>query len=90
MINDELQQFQKLLEENNKQLRQEIREDIRAEVDPLHERLDAQQKRFTTVEKNLSAQISTVAKNISSVEKNLSEQITRTSPKILLSATDLT
>jgi hypothetical protein len=51
MINDELQQFQKLLEENNKQLRQEIREDIRAEVDPLHERLDAQQKRLTTVEK---------------------------------------
>jgi predicted nucleic acid-binding Zn-ribbon protein len=65
MANDDLvQQFKKLLEENNKHLRQEIREDIKAEVDPLHERLDAQQERFTTLEKN-----------ISSVEKNLSSEI---------------
>jgi hypothetical protein len=42
MTNDDLQQFQKLLEANNKQLRQDLREDIKAEVDPLHERLDAQ------------------------------------------------
>jgi hypothetical protein len=45
------QNFQKRQEENNKQLRLEIHEDIRAEVDPLHERMDTQYK-------NLSGQIS--------------------------------
>jgi|SRR5918992_1926359 hypothetical protein len=66
------QKFQKLLEENNKQLRLEIREDnkadIRAEVDPLHERMDTQYK-------NLSSEISTVEKNLSTTEKNLSGKI---------------
>jgi hypothetical protein len=62
MANDDLlQQFDKLiqqrLEANNKQLRQEVREDVKAEVEPLHERMDTQHK-------NLSRQISTVEKNL--------------------------
>jgi hypothetical protein len=72
MANDDLlQQFKKLLEENNKQLRQEIREDnkadIRAEVDPLHERMDTQYK-------NLSGQIAQQGEQIAKVEKNIIEQ----------------
>src|SRR5687767_5634466 len=64
MTNDELQQFKKLLAENNQQLEQnfqkrlegnnkQIRKEIKAEVDPLHERLDTQYK-------NLSSQINGV------------------------------
>jgi hypothetical protein len=58
------QKFQKLLEENNKQLRQEIREDnkaaIKAEVDPLHERMDAQREQIATVEKHIIEQFSPI------------------------------
>ena len=56
------QKFQKLLEENNKQLRLEIREDtkaeIKAEIEPLHERMDTQFK-------NLTGQINTVRTELS-------------------------
>jgi hypothetical protein len=69
MTNGELQQFKKLLAENNKQLEQNLRQDfqiqlaennkqirkeIKAEVDPLHERLDAQREQINNVEKNLA------------------------------------
>jgi uncharacterized membrane-anchored protein YhcB (DUF1043 family) len=61
MASDDLLQqldtpIQKRLEENNKHIQQ----NIKAEVDPLHERLDAQREQISTVEKNLSGQISDV------------------------------
>jgi len=66
------QNFQKRLEENNKQLRLEIREDtqtaIKAEVDPLHERMDTQYK-------NLSGQINAVKTELTEVKTDLSEKI---------------
>jgi hypothetical protein len=79
MTNDDLQQFKKLLaennqqleqnfqkrlEENNKQLRQEVREDVKAEVEPLHERFDAQREHINTAEKNLRQEIKDSEKNI--------------------------
>jgi hypothetical protein len=72
MANDDLvQQFKKLLEENNKQLRQEIREDtkaeVKAEVDPLHERLDAQREQIANVKTELSEQISRESHDISEI-----------------------
>jgi seryl-tRNA synthetase len=92
MANDDLlQQFDKLiqqrLEANNKQLRHEIREDtkaeVKAEVDPLHERLDAQREQINAVEQNLRQEIkesnNTVEKNlrldIKESEKNILEQV---------------
>jgi uncharacterized protein involved in exopolysaccharide biosynthesis len=80
MANDDLlQRFKKLLEENNKQLRQEVK----AEVEPLHERFDAQREQINTVEKNLRQEIkesdNTVEKNlrldIKESEKNILEQV---------------
>jgi chromosome segregation ATPase len=56
--------LQKRLEENNKQIRQEIR----AEVDPLHERMDTQYK-------NLSGQINDVKTELKEVKTELSEKI---------------
>jgi hypothetical protein len=56
--------FQNRLEENNKQLRQEVREEIKAEVDPLHDRLDAQREQINNVEKNLRQEIKDSEKNI--------------------------
>ena len=56
------QNFQRRQEENNKQLRLEIREDtkaeIKAEVEPLHARMDTQYK-------NLTGQINTVRTELS-------------------------
>jgi uncharacterized protein involved in exopolysaccharide biosynthesis len=68
---DLLQQFKELLAENNKQLRQEIKEDTKAEVAPLHERLDAQREQINTVEKNLKQEIK---QEIKDSEKNIIEQ----------------
>ena len=83
MTNDELQQFRKLLEENNKQLghnlqqdfqkqlaenNKQIRKEIKEEVDPLHERMDTQYK-------NLTGQINTVRLEIKESEKNILEQV---------------
>jgi hypothetical protein len=62
------QKFQKRLEENNKQLRLDVREEnkaaIRAEVEPLHERMDTQYK-------NLSGQISAAKTEITHDIANL-------------------
>ncbi len=73
------QNFQKRQEDNNKQLRLEIREDtkaeIKAEVAPLHERLDAQREQINTVEKNLSEQITRQGKHIATVKTELTEKI---------------
>ncbi len=41
------QLLQKRLQENNRQLRQELKNDIKAEVDPLHEKLDAKREQIT-------------------------------------------
>jgi uncharacterized protein (DUF342 family) len=87
MVNDDLlQQFKTTLAENNKQLRQEIREDnkaaIKAEVDPLHERLDAQRQQINTVEKNLSEQIARQEEQIANVKAELSEQISNQSHEV--------
>jgi uncharacterized membrane-anchored protein YhcB (DUF1043 family) len=55
MASDDLLQqldtlIQKRLEENNKHIQQ----NIKAEVDPLHERLDAQREQIATVKTELS------------------------------------
>jgi gas vesicle protein len=84
MATDDLvQQFKNLLEENNKQLEQnlqqdfqkqlaennkQIRKEIKEEVDPLHERMDAQYK-------NLTGQINTVRLEMKESEKNILEQV---------------
>ncbi len=82
MIKNDLDQIdqliQKRLDTSNKQLRQglreNIRQDIKAEVDPLHERLDGQQNQFANVQeqireakKDLSAQITREAQDIVSI-----------------------
>jgi DNA repair exonuclease SbcCD ATPase subunit len=61
---DLLQQFKTLLAENNKQLRQEIKEDTKAEVAPLHERLDTQREQISNVEKNLRQEVKDSEKNL--------------------------
>jgi hypothetical protein len=76
MTNDDLLQqldtlIQKRLEENNKQIRKEIK----AEVDPLHERLDTQREQINNVEKNLSGQINAVKTELKEVKTELSEKI---------------
>jgi uncharacterized protein involved in exopolysaccharide biosynthesis len=75
---DLLQQFKTLLAENNKQLRQEIKEDTKAEVAPLHERLDTQREQISNVEKNLRQEVKNSEKNlrqeIKVSEKNIIEQ----------------
>jgi hypothetical protein len=72
LLAEQAQDFQNRLEENNKQLRQEIREDnkadIKAEVDPLHERMDTQYK-------NLSGQINAVKTELKEVKTELTEKI---------------
>jgi hypothetical protein len=77
---DLLHQFKQLLAENNKQLRQEVREDVKAEVDPLHERLDAQREQINSVEKNLRQEIK---ESDNTVEKNLREEIKGSENNIL-------
>ena len=73
------QKFQKLLEENNKQQdenlqkrlednNKQIRKEMKAEVDPLHERMDTQYK-------NLSGQINDVKTELKEVKTELSEKI---------------
>jgi hypothetical protein len=71
MTKDDLDQIdqliQKLLDANNKQLRQEIRADTKAEVDPLHERLDTLRGQIASVEKNLSDKITLEAEDVSEI-----------------------
>jgi hypothetical protein len=75
MTNDELQQFKKLIDESNKQLRQELQQDFQnrldAVVDPIHERLDTQREQISNVEKNLRQ---TIKEDIKDSEKNIIEQ----------------
>jgi predicted nucleic acid-binding Zn-ribbon protein len=78
MANDDLlQQFKKLIEENNKQLRLEIQEDnkaaIKAEVEPLHERFDAQREQISTVEKNIIEQFSPITNMVLDHDEQIGE-----------------
>lgn len=71
MTKDELDQIKQLLAENNKQLDQNFRKllkEIKAEVDPLHERMDAQREHINRVRQELR-------EDIQAVEQNLSETI---------------
>jgi hypothetical protein len=71
MTKDDLEQIdqliQKRLDANNKQLRQEIRADVKAEVDPLHERLDTLRGQVASVEKKLSDKITLEAEDVSEI-----------------------
>ena len=65
MANDDLlQQFKKLLEENNKQQAQDFQNRLDAAVDPIHERLDVQREQISNVEKNLRQEIKDSEKHI--------------------------
>jgi hypothetical protein len=76
MGNDDLlQQFKKLLEENNKQQDENFQKRLDAAVDPLHERLNAQREQITSVERNLSEQITRQGKHIATVKMELTEKI---------------
>jgi arginine deiminase len=75
MADDLLQQFKKLLAENNKQQAQDFQNRLDAAVDPIHERLDAQREQINTVERKLSEQIARQGEQINTVEKNILEQV---------------
>lgn len=61
------QLLQKRLQENNLQLRHKLKNDIKTEVDPLHERLDAQREQIT----NLSAQLSRKTNDITELIRDI-------------------
>jgi predicted nucleic acid-binding Zn-ribbon protein len=75
MTKDNLTQIDQLLQRslqaNNRQLRQELKKDFKAEIDPIQERLDAQRVQINGVEKRLTG----VEQQITGVEKRLSAQI---------------
>jgi TP901 family phage tail tape measure protein len=68
MTDDQLQQFKKLLAENNKELQQDFQNRLDKAVDPIHERLDSQYK-------NLSGQINAVKTELKEVKTELTEKI---------------
>ena len=75
------QLLQRRLQENNQQLRLELKKDIKAEVDPLHAELDAQRKQIT----GIGQQITGINKKITGVENRLTgveQQITGINKKI--------
>jgi hypothetical protein len=79
MVNDDLlQQFKKLLEENNKQQDenlekrldaqdQKFQQRLDAAIDPLHERFDAQQEHINTVKTELSEKIDQQAHDVADI-----------------------
>jgi chromosome segregation ATPase len=77
MTNDDLQQFKKLLEENNKQQDQNFQKRLGAAVDPLHERLDTQYKNLSNQINDVRTELTETRTELSSVEKNLSEKISQ-------------
>jgi hypothetical protein len=64
MTKDDLEQIDQLLE---RRLKAELSNFGKTEIDPLHERLDAQRDQTASVEKNLSAQISLEANDLADI-----------------------
>lgn len=79
MTKDDLQQIDQLIQNrfdlNNKKLKQEIKIDIKAEVEPIHERFDAQRDQITHLEQKITDVETHLEQKITNVEKNLSAKI---------------
>ena len=64
--------FLKHLQDNNKQLRQVIKKDIKAEIEPLSERLDSQSKQIVGIKEKLTGveqQIEGIDTRVAGLEK---------------------
>lgn len=87
------QLIQKRFEGNNRKLRQDLRKDIKTEVNPLHDRLDVQRDQINDVKKDLSIKIDGVKKDLSvkidKVKEDLSAQINREAQDIVSILSDV-